>query len=241
MPGYRALTTFESFFSGRPYLHRISNHGDRFCIELFEDLYNIRSDTKFRRSIDTGLKGLSPKNLRVGIQNRRSDGLFGDLIPHRSRTAEGYHVPRGEVATTNIGVEAKILFKSMRKQISDRAQGLRDAAKSFSVGADGRKRGNPIGVAVIAVNHAPYTVGFEGERSYRTTGTAKFPHPSSEVSEINRKIELEIKPHFDETIILGYIAKNEPPYTFEWVNPLAVETTYAAALLRILSEFETRF
>lgn len=237
---YRALAFFRQLFEGRAYLHRASNHGDKLALEVFEDLYALQRSPKFNRSVDERIKGASPKNMRTGIRSRRADGLFGDLLPDKAKSFPGFSILRGPIATIDVGIETKVLHKSMRKQISDRIQGLEKQADYMSAGSDRRQRGNPISIAVIGINRADFTVGYEGDRSYRTDGSARQPHPASEAIEIERRIDHELRPVYDEIIILRYLARNEPPFGFDWYQGSRIEDEYAAALLRILAEYEAR-
>jgi hypothetical protein len=110
----------------------------------------------------------------------------------------------------------------------------------MSSGSDRRQRGNPISVAVIGINRADYTVGYEGERHYKTDGSARQPNPASEAVEVERRIDHELRPVYDEIIILRYLARNEPPFQFDWHQGTKVEEEYAAAMIRILAEYEAR-
>lgn len=237
---YRALTFFRRLFEGRRYLHRASTHGDHLALEVFEDLFELQRSRKFDAATSQRVKGVSPKNVRLGVRARRADGLFGDLIPAKFKTFEGFAIARGPIATIDIGIETKVLHKSMKKQISDRIQGLEKQADYMSAGSDRRQRGNPISVAVIGINHADYTVGYEGDRSYRTDGSSRQPHPITEAAEIERRIDHELRPVFDEIIVLRYVARNEEPFAFAWHHANRVEDEYAAALIRILAEFDAR-
>lgn len=237
---YRALSFFQRLFDGHAYLHRASTHGDKLALEVFEDLYALDRSAKFNRAIEEQVKGVSPKNVRIGIQARRADGLFGDLLPGSSQVFSGFAIARGPIATIDIGIETKILHKSQRKQISDRIQGLEKQADYMSTGSDRRQRGNPISVAVIGINRADYTVGYEGERQYKTDGSARQPHPAAEAVEIERRIDHELRPVYDEIIILRYLARNEPPFRFDWFQAAKIEDEYAAALIRILAEYDRR-
>jgi hypothetical protein len=54
------------------------------------------------------------QNKRKGIEARRGDGTFGELIlGERAVVDPGYKVARGPVANVEIGVEVKILAKAM--------------------------------------------------------------------------------------------------------------------------------
>jgi hypothetical protein len=263
---FRMLDTFKSLFAGHVYKHRIAGQGDAISRDLYEDLYSLQRSRKFNDSVDRLVRGLNLRNVRQGIAARRGDGTFGQLVPGQEFIrAEGWVVPRGRVATLDIGVEVKILNKgctimgppiairldigvevkilnkAMIKQINDRISGLQSQAEYFRRGRDGRQRGNPITVAVVGVNCADYTVGYEGDRSYRTDGSPNQPHPSQEAPEIVRRLDAEVRPAFDEMILLRYKATNENPFPFEWDNQTEAYANYAASLVRIASEFDHRF
>ena len=238
---FRMLSYFEAIFRGKAYRHRSSNLGDQLSVQLYEDLYDLGRSAKFVLHIDTHRRGINIKNLRIGIGARRGDGTLGEFVPGAATlSVDGFKVRRGPVATLDIGVEVKILNKAMIKQINDRIAGLQKQAEYFERGRDGRRRGNPISIAVVAVNHAPYAIGYEGERRYRTDGK-KHAHPAGEAAEVERRIRGEVAPHFDETIILRYRATNDAPFPFEWVDEGLTRHEYGASLVRISAEFESRF
>jgi hypothetical protein len=238
MPEYRALAFFRRLFDGRRYLHRSSTHGDKLAIEFFEDLYDLGRSKSYINFVDSHVKGVSPKNTRVGIRSRRADGLFGDLIPQRAKVFPSYHVARGPIATINIGVETKILHKSQKKQISDRIQGLEKQADYMVSGTDRRKRDNPISVAIIGLNYSDYTIGYEGDRAYQTDGTSAQPHPADEAPSVEAGIQAELGPVYSHIILLRYLARNDPPFAFSWKSAQATEDEYAATLIRVSNEFD---
>lgn len=144
------------------------------------------------------------------------------------------------MATLDIGAEVKILNKAMIKQVNDRIAGLQRQADYFVRGRDRRRRGNPISIAIVAVNGADYTIGYEGDRAYRTDGR-QHAHLAQEAAEVERRIITEVAPVYDELVILRYRARNESPFLFEWVDRVRTEAEYAAALIRVAGEFERRF
>src|SRR5690606_16993399 len=132
------------------------------CLELYEDLYGVDRSPKYRNSVDAQLRGVNVQNVRKGVPARRGDGTLGELIPGQiAIRLPGYAVPRGPVATLDIGAEVKILNKAMIKQVNDRIAGLQRQADYFVRGRDRRRRGNPISIAIVAVNGADYTIGYE--------------------------------------------------------------------------------
>jgi len=50
-----------------------------------------------------------------------------------------------------------------------------------------------------------------------------------------------VKTSFDELILLRFRAKNIKPFDFSWVDKKKTEDLYAAALVRISREYESRF
>lgn len=163
---HRLLDAFEAVFNGHPYRHRSSNQGDWVAAHLYEDLRELGRSTKLAACLAAGECVVNAGNLRQGVQARRGDGTFGDRVMSAPLVmAPGFNVPRGKVANVHVGVEVKILSKAMIKQI-DRVEGdLRKQLTAF------RKRSrSAITVGVVGVNHAAYTVSFEGDRSFRPTG-----------------------------------------------------------------------
>lgn len=235
------LEAFEAIFEGKVYRHRSNNQGDQLATELYEDLYSLGRSQKLARDIDAVVRGISVAQTRAGISARRGDGTYGELIPGQAvLSVPGYAVRRGQVATLDIGVEVKILNKAQIKQINDRVAGLQKQADYFIKGRDGRARGNPISVALVAINSADHTVGYEGDRLYRTDGR-KHAHPAQEAPIVEARIRNEVAPHYDETILLRYRATNEEPFAFSWVDKATCIRDYLASLVRISSEYERRF
>lgn len=237
----RMLAAFRDIFDGKVYRHRSSTHGDRLATELYEDLYAIGLSPKFSTHVDTLRRGICVENTRSGIGARRGDGTLGEFIPGQTiLSVPGYNVRRGPVATLDIGVEVKILNKAMSKQINDRIAGLQKQADYFVTGRDRRSRGSPLSIAIIGINYAEYTVGYEGERLWKTDGH-KYPHPVQEAPAVEERIRLEVVPHYNETIILRYKATNEDPFPFSWLDASITERDYGASLVRLAAEYERRF
>ena len=87
----------------------------------------------------------------------------------------------------------------------------------------------------------PYTIGYEGDRAYRTGEKQGGRHPYQEAGEAERRLLANVAIAFDVFIILRYKATNEAPYPFEWVDYTATTRDYGAALIRICREYERRF
>ena len=233
---YRLLRAFEGIFSGVKYRHRDSSNGDWIAVHLTEDLFELNRSAKFVARVSAGLSVQNLVNKRRGIVSRRGDGTLGEIIPRTPvKLDPNFKVKRGSIATIEIGVEVKILHKAMIKQIDRVIGDLRKQVQQFQ--ANGSR---PISVGVVGINHAPHTVGYEGERPYRT-GPGVGPHPITEAAEAEKRLLLHAKPAFDEFFVLRYRATNEPPYPFDWVDKKSTELDYAAALTRISSEYERRF
>jgi len=108
-------------------------------------------------------------------------------------------------------------------------------------------------VSTIAVNHAPHTVGYEGSRAWPTgwienvdaaTGKTKrqyHPHPIKEADEAIKRLNEDVRPYYDEMIVLRYQATNEPPFPFAWLDPATTQREYAAALTKISRAYEQQF
>jgi len=206
-------------------------------MHLYEDLYTINRSPKLVEAIRLQSSVLNAQNRTRGIKARRGDGTFGEIIPGEEPLVDaGFVTARGPIATVEIGVEVKILAKAMIKQI-DRVTGdLRKQVAHFKRGGE-----TAISVGIVGINHAAYTVGYEGDRATRTTGTGGFMHPVQEAAEAERRLRADALPAFDEFVVLRYRATNEAPFPFEWVDYDATRQDYAAALARISREYQRRF
>jgi hypothetical protein len=233
---YRLLTEFQNLFDGRAYLHRNSSLGDFVAMHLYEDLVVLNKSIKLKTRVESKEWVLNTENKRQGIKARRGDGTFGEIVPNEQPIADpGYLVARGKVATVEIGSEVKILSKAMIKQIDRVIGDLQKQVMQFRRGG-----GNPICIAIVGINHAQYTVGYEGERAFRTDGKSN-RHPYQEAPETERRLLADAAPHFDEFITLHYSATNEPPYPFSWVNLTLTSQNYGSSLVRISREYDRRF
>lgn len=235
---YRLLTEFRRLFENKIYKHRDSSQGDFVATQLYEDLIAInRSPKLIEATINRRDRVLNVQNKRRGVSARRGDGTFGEIIPGETAiTDPGYLLARGPVATVEIGVEVKVLAKAMIKQIDRVINDLRNQVAQFRHGG-----GDPICVAVVGINQAERTVGYEGDRPFPTTGKQGFLHPRQEAPEAERRLREYAAPHFDEFLILRFKATNAPPYPFEWANYDETRLDYAAALTRISARYQQRF
>jgi hypothetical protein len=235
---YRLLAEFQRLFENKIYKHRDSSQGDFAAMHLYEDLILVNRSTKLiDAAINRKDRVLNVQNKRRGVEARRGDGTFGEIIPGEMPiTDPGYMVARGPIATVEIGVEVKILAKAMIKQIDRVINDLRNQVVQFRRGG-----GNPICAAVIGVNQAESTVGYEGDRPFPTIGKQGFLHPYEEAPEAERRLRALAAPDFDEFIVLRFKATNAPPYPFEWVDYDEMRLDYAAALSRISARYQQRF
>jgi len=237
-PEYRLLTEFRRLFEGKIYKHRASNQGDFVAMQLYEDLVSINRSPKLNdAAINRKDRVLNVQNKRRGVAARRGDGTFGEIIPGETPVIDpGYLVARGPIATVEIGIEVKVLAKAMIKQIDRVINDLRNQVTQFKRGG-----GNPICVAVVGINCADHTVGYEGERPFPTTGRAGFLHPCQEAPEAERRLRAQAAAEFDEFLVLRFKATNEAPFPFDWVNLNETKLDYAAALARISARYQQRF
>jgi hypothetical protein len=227
---------FRGLFEGKPYLHRDSSLGDRIASCLYEDLYTLGKSTKLRERIDTGNRVLNARNVTVGIARRRGDGTFGELVPAvTALRIEGFAVARGPIATIEIGAETKILAKAMIKQIDRVIGDLVRQTEEF------RKRGErPICVGIVGVNFAGQYTSYEAERSFPTDGK-KYKHPVQEADEAILRLQQRAQAHFDEFLILRFVASNVAPYPFSWIDENQTRLEYSALLTRLSRDYDRRF
>lgn len=233
---YALLDRFQALFEGVCYRHRDSSLGDSVASLLVEDLYALKLSKELNSRIDAGTRVMNLRNVARGIRSRRGDGTFGEIIPRVEPVrAPGLAVARAEVATIEIGVEAKILAKAMIKQI-DRVIG--DLVKQ--VGQFQRAGGNPICVGIAGVNYADRYVSYEGDKLWPTDG-AKYKHPVQEAADAEKRLLGGAAPAFAEFLVLRFRARNEAPYRFEWVSKRQTQLDLGAALTRIAREYDRRF
>lgn len=237
MTEFRLLSEFRGLFDGTKYEHRRSNLGDFVAMHLYEDLVSINKSDRYAICVESMSSVLNVENRRKGIEARRGDGTFGELIVgEQPQIDPGYKVARGPVATIEIGVEVKILAKAMIKQIDRVKSDLVNQTRNFRKRSGSRK---PICVAIIGINYADVATSYEGDRSYRTDG-GKYKHPIQEAEQARKRLA-EVNSAYDEFLVLRYKARNEPPYSFDWVDEKDTKQGYGAALMRISNEYQSRF
>lgn len=179
---YRLLDTFRGLFEGHPYLHRRSNLGDMVARDFYEDLFALGRSRRLIERVEKRVAVLNTQNARVGVSARRGDGSFGELTPGAAAHDEtGYTVGRGPIATIEIGIEVKILFKAMIKQIDRVMNDLRKQVEHFR-----SKGGRPICVGIVGINFADHCTSHEGSRSFATDGK-RYKHPIQEAADAHAR------------------------------------------------------
>jgi len=215
---YKLLEEFKGVFERTKYNHRNSTLGDHVASFLFEDLYDLGRSPKFKAAVSSQSSVLNQKNKAVGKTSRRGDGTFGERVPHIVAVAVPDHaIAVGEVATIDIGAEVKILAKAMIKQIDRVCTDMKNQSSEFR-----KHGGNPICVGIVGVNWAQAYTSYEGRKSWPTDGK-KHKHPAQEAAQAERRLMDRVKPHFDEFVVLQFIASNTRPYDFAWVNQADTE------------------
>jgi len=233
---YRLLGAFRGLFDGQKYEHRRSNLGDYVASFLYEDLLALGRSPKLVERVRAGRAVLNTANVTVGRHARRGDGTFGEAVPDVAAIViPDFAVPRGRIASIEIGAETKILAKAMIKQIDRVINDLSTQVAHF-------KSGNPraICVGIVGINRAERYLSFEGPREFPTDGK-KYKHPVQEAEEAEDRLLRRARPAFDEFLFLRFRAENVPPYAFEWADEPETKVEYGAALTRICREYETRF
>lgn len=234
MSDFKLLMKFEDTFRDRIYLHRNSQLGNRIADYLFDDLYDLQDDSKFRKDVESRRVALNPKGISPGVKARRGDGSFGPIIPgHSPLPYPGHIVPMAPTAEVNVGAEVKILAKAMIKQIDRVISDLCGQSGHFRT-----KSPDALSVGIVGINLARRYVSYEGDRHYPTGEFG--PHPFQEAPEAERRLISSAEPCFDEFLILPFIASNEAPYPFEWVRPRETRDEYASVLLRLLRAYGRR-
>lgn len=228
------LDRFREVFDGKKYRHRRSTIGDKVAQFLYEDLYVIDQSKKYNGRVDAGDAVLNSKNTTRGVKHRRGDGSFGRIIPDEEPVwDEGFYVARGPTATIQIGAEVKILAKAMMKQIDRVQNDLRNQARQFR-----RSNDEAITVGIVGVNHAEECRSYEGDRHYDTGETGA--HPVDEAEQAIERLE-NVRPDFDELIVLRFDATNKGNFPFEWVDRVETRRDYTSAVVRIASRYQRRF
>jgi hypothetical protein len=233
---YSLLRAFEDAFLGHRYSHRNPQVGNRIADHLFEDMYRLAISTRFHEGVDRATHVLNPKGRSPGIRARRGDGSFGDLVPGaKTKAVAGFLVPRGPTANVELGAEVKIICKAMIRQIDRVQNDLKAQAQHFK-----EKGPDALTVAIVAINFADHYVSWEGDREFRTSGVGRNLHPAQEAHRAEARL-LDVEPSFTELIQIGFVATNEAPYSFQFVELSKLEERYGSALVRLSREYDRRF
>jgi hypothetical protein len=233
---YKLLSEFRSLFHGIKYEHRKSNLGDHVASFLYEDLFDLGRSAKLVMRVRDRTVAVNTANVAVGKHARRGDGTFGEAIPGVATVAlPGFLVPRGRIATIEIGAETKILAKAMIKQIDRVSSDLLRQVEHF-------RKSSPrsVCVGIVGINRASQYLSFEGAREFLTDGK-KHKHPIQEAVEAEKRLDRHVRGAFDEFIVLRYSATNQAPFPFVWADEAETKIEYAASLVRISAEYESRF
>lgn len=235
-PQYALIQGFRRLFEGNQYKHRDSSLGDRIASYLYEDLVSLGKSQKLVTRVRARERVLNSQNQTVGKPRRRGDGTFGELVPGAPIfELPEFLVARGAIATTEIGIETKILAKAMIKQIDRVIGDLTRQVAQFKSGGQ-----HPICVAAVGVNFARQYTGYEGQRPNPTDGK-KHKHPIQEAASTVSRLRERALPQFDEFVLLRFSATNVEPYPFEWIDEKETALEYAATLTRISREYDQRF
>jgi hypothetical protein len=95
-------------------------------------------------------------------------------------------------------------------------------------------------VGIVGVNLADQYTSYEGERAFPTDGK-KYKHPIQEGYEAISRLQQRAQFHFDEFLILRFIASNVAPYPFSWTDEDQTRLEYSALLTRISRDYDRRF
>lgn len=233
---YALLDAFRGLFEGVKYEHRRSQLGDHVASFLYEDLVALGRSSRLAERLRAGRVAVNTANVTVGRAARRGDGTFGEVVPDVPTVmAANFVVPRGRIASVEIGAETKILAKAMIKQIDRVVGDLMRQAEQF-------RKSNPraICVGLVGVNWSERYQSFEGRRTFATDGKT-YKHPAQEAAEAEDRLSRYARPSLDELVLLRFIATNKRPYPFSWLDEAEMRVEYAAALVRISREYDSRF
>lgn len=222
-----------SLFTGKVYRHRASTQGDLLARYFYEDLYALPTQPPFHSRVSASDCVVNTTNVVPGRPGRRGDGTFGErLITSPAVLDPGFQVPVGLTTDIQIGVEVKILATAMIKQIDRVKSDLEKQARRFRT-----SHPDAIAVGIVCVNHASTYEGYEGERVFPKTGSKA---PASEAPRAIAQLA-DVRPHFDELLILPFEATNADPFPFRLLQGVATTNNYVAALQRTLRLYAARF
>jgi hypothetical protein len=228
----RLLDAFQALFAGQVYKHRNSTQGDKVAGFLYDDLLQLGRSKKLVDRVSKGDCVVNNQNRVFGRPGRRPDGTFGVLVPGaQGEPRPPYLVQQGPLAQLEIGAEVKILATKMIAQIDRVMSDLEKQAKVLT-----RQNPNAVRIAIVGVNHATKYEGQEGSRSFAATVI-----PANEAAAVIARIEAEVRPMYDELLILPYAATNLSPFSFKWVNVTRTRNEYNSILVRVSDEYQARF
>lgn len=229
----KLLDSFRSRFEGQVYRHRSATHGDIIASHLYEDLYDLNQDPRYKQRVDAAQVVYNEANRVVGkVKVRRGDGLLGQAVPgQKTKRVPGFAVARGKAANIQIASEVKIVSTAMGKQL-DRVMG--DIKKQNGI----FKKVSPdaISIAIVGVNFSKAYRSFEGDRFYDSS-------PLKEAAATLATIvgDAELQAMYDEVLMLPFTATNVSPFPFGWQSWAQTNSEYNAALVRIAHEYRLRF
>jgi hypothetical protein len=76
-------------------------------------------------------------------------------------------------------------------------------------------------------------VSYEEDRAWPTTGKGRHKHPFQEAAQVEQRLRDLAAPFYDEFLLLHFIATNEAPFVFSWVDQRKTEQDYGAVLARV--------
>lgn len=125
----------------------------------------------------------------------------------------------------------------MVRQLGRVNSDLKDQVNHFR----GRGSAKVIPIGIVALNHAPIYTSYEGEQVWTTTGVGRHLHPVQEAAKVRPRLCTEAGSHYFEFLVLDFLATNQPPHKFAWLNRSQTELEYAAALARVCQQYQERF
>ena len=126
-------------------------------------------------------------------------------------------------------------MKAMIKQIKRVTDDMKSQVFEFRHGGN-----DPISLGIVGLNYASQATSYEGDRQYQTDGKTH-KHPIQEAAQVKTRLEIEVRPSYDEFLFLEFKACKVEPYLFEWLNPTLALHEYAAILTRISRKYDRKF
>jgi len=229
---FALLNAFRLTFAGTPYKHRDSTLGNKIGRQLFEDLLHHSVSFLYNDHVQNGFGVVNRGGQVRGKILRRNDSVFGrppagvETLPPLPPNL----VREGHVAEPRIGCEVKIIAKAQLKQIDRVINDLSGFALRMKA-----LNAKCINLGLIGVNHEPNYVGFEGERQFKGRLGSREP------TVVSARLREHLVGRYDELLVVGFRATNQPPYPFLWLNQKGVELDYGAVLTRVGELYQDRF